>query len=109
MVEFLIEIPHEERNCLELIQLLGAQGDLANFEWGCQDGVHSGWAMITANSEAEACLVVPSLMRRQARVVRVSRFDAATVAQVRRNEPARPSPAMSLAMVHMYRAFPCWW
>ena len=105
MVEFLIEIPHEEQNCLDLIRLLRAQGDLANFEWGCRNGVHTGWAIITADNEAEARLVVPSLMRRKARVVRVAKFDATAIAQVHKNEPALPSPAM----LHMYRAFPCWW
>jgi hypothetical protein len=105
MEQFLIEIPHEEQNCLDLVRLLQARGHLTNFEWGCQDGVHTGWATISADTEAEARLVVPPRMHRQARVVRVSRRDATTIAQVHKNGPALPSPAM----LHMYRAFPCWW
>jgi hypothetical protein len=62
--------------------------------------VHTGWATISADTEGEARLVVPPRMRHQARVVRVSRFDAATIAQV--HEPALLSPAM----LHMYGAFP---
>ena len=54
------------------------------------------------DKEADARLVVPRLMRRKARVVRVARFDATTIAQVRKNEPALPNPAM----LHMYKAFP---
>ena len=79
MEQFLIEIPHAEQNCVELIRLLRAQGDLGNFEWGCQSGVHTGWGLITADNEAEACLVVPPLMRRKARVVRVASFQVTTV------------------------------
>ena len=105
MEQFLIEIPHEEQNCLGLIRLLRVQGNLTKFEWGCQSGVHTGWGVITTDKAADARLVVPRLMRRKARVVRVARFDATTIAQVRKNEPALPNPAM----LHMYKAFPCWW
>ena len=42
MEQFLIEIPHEEQNCLDLIRLLRVQGNLTKFEWGCQSGVHTG-------------------------------------------------------------------
>jgi hypothetical protein len=105
MAQFLIEIPHAEHNCMELIRLLRAQGDLASFEWGCQSGVHTGWGVITAESEAEARLVIPPLVRRKARVVRVATFDAATVARVEKKEAALPSPMM----LRMYRDFPCWW
>lgn len=105
MEQFLIEIHHAEQNCLDLIRLLRAQGDLTKFEWGCQSGVHIGWGVITTDNEADARLVVPPRMRRKARIVRVARFDATTVAQVHRNEPALPSPTM----LHMYKAFPCWW
>ena len=105
MEQFLIEIPHAEQNCLDLIRLLRAQGDLASFEWGCQSGVHTGWGVITAGNETEACIVIPPLMRRKARVARVARFDVTIIAPVQKNEPVLPSPAM----LHMYRAFPCWW
>jgi hypothetical protein len=105
MEQFLIEIPHGEQNCLNLMRLLCAWDDLSNFEWGCQNGVHTCWGVIRADNEAEARLVVPPSMRAEARVVRVNRFDAATIAEVPKNEPVLPSPAM----VHMYRAFPCWW
>jgi hypothetical protein len=105
MKQFLIEIPHAEQNCVELIRLLRAQGDLANFEWGCQSGVHAGWGLITADNEAEARLVVPPLMRRKARVVRVARFEVTTIARVEKREAALPSPAM----LCLHETFPCWW
>jgi hypothetical protein len=49
-------------------------GYLYNFEWGCGAGVHSGWAMIEAENEAQARMAVPPLVRAHARVIRLNRF-----------------------------------
>jgi hypothetical protein len=79
---FVIETPHREQDCLELVQLLNAQGYLTHFDWGCLYGVHSGWALIEAASEAEARLMVPPLVRGQAHVTRVHKWDAAMLAEI---------------------------
>jgi hypothetical protein len=42
MDRFLIETPHREQDCLNLVQLLHAQGYLRHFDWGCPSGVHTG-------------------------------------------------------------------
>jgi hypothetical protein len=105
MDRYLIEIPHREQDCFELIQLLHAQGYLMQFDWGCLSGVHTGWAVIEADNVAEARLVVPPLVRGQARVVRVCKFDAATLGQVHVDELA----PQSLVVMRMNTAFPCWW
>ena len=82
MGRFLIETPHREQDCLNVVQLVNAQGYLTHFDWGCMNGVHTGWAVIEAENEAEARLAVPPLVRNQARVVRVTKFDAAMLAQM---------------------------
>jgi hypothetical protein len=105
MDRFLIETPHREQDCLKLIQLLHAQGYLMQFDWGCLNGVHTGWAVIEAGNLAEARLVVPPLVRGQAHVVKVSKLDAATLAPVHVDELA----PQSLALIRMNTAFPCWW
>ena len=105
MDRFLIETPHREQDCLKLTQLLHAQGYLMHFDWGCLNGVHTGWAVIEAGNMAEARLVVPPLVRGQAHVVKVSKFDAATLAPVHVDELA----PQSLALIRMNTAFPCWW
>ncbi len=51
-------------------------GYLLNFDWGCQSGVHTGCAIIEAESEAEARLVVPPLVRSKARVIKLNQFGA---------------------------------
>jgi hypothetical protein len=74
------------------------------FDWGCLSGVHTGWAVIEADNVAEAVLVVPPLLRSQAQVVKVSKFDAATLARVQVDELA----PQSLEVIRMNTAFPCW-
>jgi hypothetical protein len=50
-----------------------------NFDWGCQAGVHTGWAIVEAESESEAKLTVPSRLRTKARAIRLSRFTPQTI------------------------------
>jgi hypothetical protein len=49
-------------------------GYLYHFDWGCKSDVHTGWAVVEAESEAQASLVIPQLVRSQARIVRVDRW-----------------------------------
>ncbi len=77
MDRYLIETPHEPEDCLLLFSQLRAMGYLYHFDWGCQAGVHSGWAIIEAEDEEEAQLAVPLLVRRKARVIKLNRFDPA--------------------------------
>jgi len=80
MHRYLIETPHTQEDCLNLVKLIHAAGYLTHFDWGCMSGVHSGWAIIEAEDDAQAQLVVPPLVRRQARVVRLNKFEAAMLA-----------------------------
>jgi hypothetical protein len=79
MDRYLIETPHTAHECLDLIKLLNAQGYLWNFEWGCKAGIHSGWTFMDAEDEALARLAVPPLVRSRARIVKLNKFDTATI------------------------------
>ena len=57
-----------------LVDQVYAMGYLHNFEWGCEVGIHNGWAIIEAENEAQAMLAVPSLVRRKARVIKLNKF-----------------------------------
>ncbi len=74
MERFLIETPHTAQDCHLLVQQIYASGYLYHFDWGCKAGVHTGWAIIEAEDEAQARLAVPSIVRKQARVVRLNKF-----------------------------------
>jgi hypothetical protein len=79
MERFLIETPHTAEDCGALVEEVHAQGYLANFDWGCRAGVHTGWVIIEAESEAQARMAVPPLVRKQARITRLNKFDAGEV------------------------------
>ncbi len=74
MERFLIESPHDYSDCVAILQEVAAAGYLHNFDWGCQSGVHTAWAIIEAEDEKQAQLAVPSLMRRKVRIVRLNKF-----------------------------------
>ena len=74
MDRYLIETPHSAQDCKLLIDQVYAMGYIYHFDWGCKSGVHTGWAIIEAENEAEARLTVPSIVRNKARVVKVERF-----------------------------------
>ena len=82
MDRFLIETSHQEQVCVNLIQLLNAQGYLRHFDWACAGGVHIGWAFVEAENEAEARMAIPPLVRGQARVFKVTKFDSEGFAQL---------------------------
>lgn len=74
MERYLIETPHTAQDCKMLVDQIYAMGYLYHFDWGCPDGVHTGWAIIEAENEAQARLAVPSIVRNKARVVRLTKF-----------------------------------
>jgi len=74
MPRFLIETPHNELNCKLLLSQVESMGYLHSFDWGCEAGVHSGWAIIEAENEAEARLAVPFLVRNEARVIPIVKY-----------------------------------
>ncbi len=79
MDRYLIETPHTGSECLGLIKEINAQGYLWKFDWGCEAGIHCGWAIIDAENEAQARLAVPPLVRSRARTIKLNKFDATTV------------------------------
>ena len=78
MHKYLIEDSHEPSH-LECVQALDAflqagAHDLTNAEWGCRAGVHTAWIIVEAENDAEARLMVPPVIRKSAKLVRVNRF-----------------------------------
>lgn len=74
MDRFLVESPHTIHDCKLAVKLVQSLGYLTNFDWGCEAGVHTGWAVVEAENESQALGVVPPLVRGKARAVRVSKF-----------------------------------
>ncbi len=74
MERYLIETPHTAQDCQMLVDQVYAMGFLNHFDWGCESGVHSGWAIVEADNENDARLAVPSMIRNKARVVKLNKF-----------------------------------
>jgi hypothetical protein len=88
MDRYLIETPHTVEECLDLIKMLNAQGYLWNFDWGCKAGIHSGWAIIEAENDAQARLAVPPLVRTRARIVKLNKFDGNAIEDCEKHDAA---------------------
>ena len=74
MDRFLLETPHTDSECIALLEQILAMGYLHQFDWGCEAGVHCGWAIIEAESESQARLAIPPLVREKVRIVKLNKF-----------------------------------
>lgn len=76
MAKYIIEDTHETEDCLRLLDAFLHAGAhyLTNAEWGCEDGDHTAWILVEAESDEEARNMVPPVIRNRARLVRLNRF-----------------------------------
>ncbi|MGO9481493.1 MAG: hypothetical protein ACLP05_06915 [Candidatus Kryptoniota bacterium] len=74
MDRYLVESPHTKDDCYHAVKQVEALGYLTHFEWGCASGNHTGFAIIEAENEAQAKMVVPPMSRKTARVVKLNKF-----------------------------------
>jgi len=74
MDRYLVESPHSKDDCTHALKQVEALGYLTHFEWGCESGIHTGFAIIEAENEAQARMVVPSMSRKEARVIKLNKF-----------------------------------
>ncbi len=74
MDRFLVVSPHAAEECKDAIMQVLAIGYITHFDWGCLDGDHTGWATVEASSPQEALMAVPTAQRRNARVIRITKF-----------------------------------
>jgi len=77
MNRYVIESPHPAEKCDQVLHDLNAAGYLHNFEWGCKDNDHTGWAMVEAENLEHAKQIVPWYLRDTARIVRLVKFEIA--------------------------------
>ena len=77
MDRYMIESPHEGKDCEKAVHEVAMAGFLHHFEWGCKDGVHSAWAIIEAENREHAKQIVPWMMREKARIVKLVKFEDA--------------------------------
>jgi hypothetical protein len=76
MEKFLVISNHTGPECAKALKEVLAIGYLTHFDWGCKDGVHTGWAILEAEDKGEAMMSVPTFLRNQAKVVQLTKFEA---------------------------------
>jgi hypothetical protein len=74
MDRYLIETNHTMEDCLHVLDDFLTHGYITHYDWGCKDNVHIGWAIVEADSVAEALLSVPPIVRNKARAVKLNKF-----------------------------------
>jgi hypothetical protein len=75
MYRYLIESSHASEDCEKIIKDFHAAGYLHQFDWGCHDGVHTGWAIIETDNIDHAKQIVPWMVREKARIVKIEKFE----------------------------------
>ena len=75
MKRFLVVSHHSGDECVKALKETLAIGYLTHFEWGCKDGVHTGWAILEADDKNQAMLSIPTFLRGKGQVVQLARFD----------------------------------
>ena len=76
MERYIVESPHTKDECLRALDEVLAEGPavLNKFDWGCQTGDHTGYAVVDAENETNVRNMIPTFLRTKARVVKVGKF-----------------------------------
>jgi len=79
MPRYLIEVPHDNSKdaCKQAVQIFYETGShfMTNADWGCADNVHKAWFIVELDSKAEARMILPSLYRQTATIVRLEKLE----------------------------------
>ena len=90
MDRFLIESPHSAGDCQKVVKDVYAEGYLSHCDWGCEVGVHTAWVIIEAENDQQALRVVPYALRKNARAIKLVKFNEETFKKWEANAPAAP-------------------
>jgi hypothetical protein len=77
--KFLVISPHTAEQCLQALDDVQAMGSgmLAKWDFGCMDGDHTGYLVVSASSAEEALTKVPESARASAKAIKLHKFSAA--------------------------------
>jgi len=86
MDRFLIESPHEEGDCRNVVKNVYYLGYLYNCDWGCKAGVHKAWVMIEAENDKQALLLIPPILRNKATATKIVKFGPEMIEEWKKDE-----------------------
>ena len=88
MPRFLIECHHsdEHEGCVRALEAIMQLGShlITNADWGCEDGVHTGWLIADLDSREEALQIVPPQYRADTRVILLRKWSRAEIEDMKR-------------------------
>jgi hypothetical protein len=81
MSRYLITSPHTADDCTRSLDATLAKGTgvLDKFVFGCNDGDHTGYAIVDARSLSDALAMVPDFLQESACITRVEKLSAADI------------------------------
>jgi hypothetical protein len=81
MVRYLIASKHTPEECLRALdeELSKGPETLDKFVYGCKDGDHTGYAIVTVKSLSDALAMVPDFLQESACITRVDKFTPADI------------------------------
>jgi hypothetical protein len=86
MPRYLVELSHDNDfiGCVKALHAIEKFGShyMTRADWGCKDGVHTGWLIAELPSRQAALLMVPPEFRREARIVELNRFTKEEIASL---------------------------
>ena len=74
---FLIESPHTEQECLNVMDEVNKAKGLAAWDWGCMAGNHTAYRIVKAKDEAAALAMVPASVRDKAHAYKIIKMTPA--------------------------------
>lgn len=76
MSDFMIQSPHTKEECLHALDETLAKGPevLSKFEYGCQKGDHTAYAMVNVQDETAARALIPQFLQGKAKIVPIARI-----------------------------------
>ena len=83
MERYLVISPHTDKDCSTALKQLLYLGYITHFDWGCKDGIHTGWVVVEADSHTEALMCVPSYDRPHAKAIKLNKFSPEEVRSMR--------------------------
>ncbi len=81
LATFLIESPHTEQECMDVMDQVNKVKELAAWDWGCMAGNHTGYRVVKAKDEAAALATVPAAVRDKAKVYKITKMTPAMLAK----------------------------
>jgi hypothetical protein len=84
IVEYMVVSPHDETECIKALDDVEALGALDEWQFGCVEGDHTGYRVVSASSADEALLSVPPSLRSKARAIKLHTFTSPELKTIHR-------------------------